>query len=255
MKATVYVSIFIIILVVFFIKIDRDGFLYRQASKIVLPITQEWVTLPEKRLVSVFENNLTLPLNDWTWFKSDLVDYSFSPAGLKIVVNQEAVWWRNKSATGLFNLVDGDFDIQVQALTRKKSDGDSYPDQDYQFGGVILRNPLSNAFMGVENYVFNVVGYRGSRLQVETKTTRNGYSDVVAKNWPSGDAYLKLERRGDRVVMLARELEGQEWLKINAVERSDLPETLEVGLIVYATSGGEGRTDLAVKFRKLKVKQ
>lgn len=108
MKATVYVSIFIMILVVFFIKIDRDGFLYRQASKIVLPITQEWVTLPEKRLVSVFENNLTLPLNDWTWFKSDLVDYSFSPAGLKIVVNQEAVWWRNKSATGLFNLVDGD---------------------------------------------------------------------------------------------------------------------------------------------------
>ena len=185
MKITVYISLIVIIVAVIFIKSDRNGFIYKQVSNLVLPTTQQWVTLPEKRLARIFESELTKPLNDWTWFKSDLVDYSYSSSGLKMVVNQEAVWWKNKSATGLFNLVDGDFSIQIQALTRKKSDGESYPDRDYQFGGIILRNPMSNALMGRESYVFNVVGYRGSKLQVETKTTKNGYSEVVAKNWPS----------------------------------------------------------------------
>ena len=243
------------VLVFAVINMDRNGSFYRGLSKVIYPITLQWVNTPEKRLPSAFHSDLTKKMNDWEWLKSYLVDYRFDQSGLTMMVQQEAVWWRNNSATGLFHLVDGDIDFQVSVKTRKESDNSSYPDNGYQFGGIILRNPSSNAIFSAENYVFNVIGYRGSRLQVETKSTENGYSKVVAKDWLSGDAELKITRHGSRIGMYARELDSPVWIEIDSLIRDDLPDTLELGLIVYSTSVGQQGTDIAINFKNLMVDQ
>lgn len=241
------------ILVMVMFKMDRDGPIYREVSKKVLPITQEWVVIPDKKLSSIFTSDLTKEIYDWKWLKPNLIDYRFNQSGLTMIVKEESVWWRNKSAAGLFHLIDGDVEFQVNVKTRKASDNTSYPDRDYQFGGIILRDPMSNAVFGRENYVFNVIGYRGSKLQVEAKSTKNGFSKVVAKDWPSGDAELKVIRHGHQIKMYAREFHSQHWIEINSLERKDLPDTLELGLIVYSTGVGERGTDIAINFKDLRI--
>ena len=232
---------------------DRDGPFYLEVSKKVLPITQQWVVVSDKKLPSVFESDLTEDIIDWKWLKPNLIDYRFDKSGLTVIVKEESVWWRNNSAAGLFHLIDDDVELQVYVKTRKASDNTSYPDRDYQFGGIILRDPLSNAIFGRENYVFNVVGYRGSKLQVETKSTENGLSKVVAKDWPSGDAELKIVRHGQHIKMYARELHSENWIEINSLERRDFPDTLEIGLIVYSTGVHDRGTDIAINFTDLKI--
>jgi hypothetical protein len=252
-KAFLFLIFLAGIFAIVFFKMDRDGLFYLEVSKKVLPITQEWVVVPDKKLPSVFESDLTKEIIDWKWLKPNLIDYRFDKSGLTMIVKEESVWWRNNSAAGLFHLIDGDVEFQVYVRTRKASDNTSYPDRDYQFGGIILRNPLSNAVFGRENYIFNVIGYRGYKLQVETKSTENGFSKVVAKDWPSGDAELKVVRNGFHIKMYARELHSTNWILINSLERKDLPDTLEIGLIVYSTGVGERGTDIAINFKDLKI--
>lgn len=252
-KAYLSLAFMVGILVMVMLRMDRDGLLYREISKKILPITQEWVAIPDKKLPSVFTSDLTKEINGWQWLKSHLIDYRFDQSGLTMTVKEESVWWRNKSAAGLFQIVDGDVEFQVDVKTRKASDNTSYPDRDYQFGGIILRNPQSNAIFGRENYVFNVIGYRGSKLQVETKSTENGLSKVVVQDWPSGDAELKIIRQGHHMKMYAREFHSQYWIEINSLERKDLPDILELGLIVYSTGVGKRGTDIAINFNNLRV--
>ena len=53
--------------------------------------------------------------------------------------------------------------------------------------------------------------------------------------------------------MYARELNSKTWIEINSLERKDLPDTLELGLIVYSTGVGKKGTDIAVTFKGLKI--
>lgn len=233
--------------------LDRDGGLYRIISKLVFPVSKQLVSVPESRLQSDLEIDLTQPLKGWKWFKPELVEYQFTDKGLVVEAKKESVWWKNKTAASLYHLVEGDIEIQVKVRARKTSDDQSFPAHDYQFGGISLRDPAGGAIFGRENYLFNVVGYRGAGLQIETKNTINGYSDVSGYDWSSADAELKIRRSGSLFEMYARLPESNDWIHVNSFERDDLPEVLELGLIVYAFSHGKGRFDLTVTFEQLSI--
>ena len=235
--------------------VDRDGMSYRIMSKLVFPISKQLLPQQKDILSGDFESDLTAKPKAWKWFKPELVDYQFTDKGLIVEPTEESVWWKNKNAASLYHHINGDFDVQVKVLTRKASHQASYPTQDYQFGGIIIRDPSANAILGRENHVFNVVGYRGGGLQIETKNTANGYSQVSGYDWSSGDAELRIDRTGSQFDMYARLPNSNEWVQVNSFERNDLPDTLEIGLIVYAYSNGKNRYDLTVTFEHINISQ
>lgn len=250
------VVIFLLIIIgVSISMVDRDGLSYKVMSKLVFPLSKQLLPMYENILSGDFESDLTTMPETWQWLKPDLVDYQFTDKGLIVEPTEESVWWKNKRGASLYHHIKGDFDVQVKVITRKASNQASYPDQDYQFGGIILRDPSANAILGRENHVFNVVGYRGGGLQIETKDTTNGYSQVSGFDWSSGDADLRIRRRGSQFDMYARLPLSNKWVQVNSFERKDLPETLEVGLIVYAYSNGKNRYDLTVTFEHIKITQ
>ena len=153
----------------------------------------------------------------------------------------------------LYRSIAGDASVTVSVRTRKRSHNASPPDSEWQFGGVMLRDARGDAWMSRENYVFSVVGFRGKRLQVETKSTKNGASQVDAWDWPTGDGQLRIERRGPDFNLYARQQQSDPWHRLTSYRRPDLPEVLQVGLISYAYSEGRGRQDVQVFFDEFSV--
>lgn len=258
MRWMMWLSVFLILAVLLLASIrgfaDRDGKLYRLASKLTLPLTKNMLSPLRAEMLSPFTASLQEPLPGWQWFQPELVNSHFGNHGLEIKSLTETVWWKNNRGSSYFFPITGDVEAEVTVRTRKQSDPANYPNQDYQFGGIILRDNGSNALFGKESYVFNVIGYRGEGLQVESKSTLDGYSKVSGYDWVSGDARLKVVRKSDDVYLYAQAINSQEWLQVNHFHRPDLPETLELGLIAYAYSYGAGRHDLLVTFSDLSIR-
>lgn len=226
-------------------------------------LLSQWVTPISERMLKPSAAPLPLPFRprladevlakDWQRFQPELVDASPAGASVAMTPLSESVWWKNQRGPMFYRYLQGDADITLAVRTRKRSDDTVPPDMEWQFGGVILRDPAGDAFMSRENYVFSVVGHRGRRLQLETKSTVEGHSQVDAWDWDSGDAELRIERRGNTFTMSARARSGDPWRQLTQYERADLPQLLQLGLIVYAHSEGRGRHDLRVHFDQLSV--
>ncbi len=181
-----------------------------------------------------FEGNVLDP--SWLIVNGNNFKYSVSNGALHITPTTNTLWWED-SASGVLvhKLMSGNFKVTTAVRARRASD----PTQpvgptDYQFGGIMVRDPKSTTN---QNYVFGVVGDRGEALQIETKSTTNNASKINAENWPSGDAQLRLCRVGTMIHVLSRPIGGGSWAIAAPwgppYERPDLPNQLQVGLIAY----------------------
>lgn len=255
MKVTVVIILALILglSAVIYVSQDRDSRFYRKLAKVVKPLISD----PVPELVSLQEGDITLDrlLNntDWKWFQPELVSVSEDQGSMTWVATQENVWWMNWRGPYLFSHVIGDIDISIRVETRKVSDPTAYPDRDFQFAGLMLRDPKSDKWLTNENYVFNVIGYRGEGLQVETKSTVEGWSDVSGYDWETGDAWLRLVRQGAHFRLFAKSLAEDQWRLMSEYHRPDLPETLQLGFIAYAFSYWNGRHDLSARFSELQI--
>jgi hypothetical protein len=97
-------------------------------------------------------------------------------------------------------------------------------------GGLMARNPAGSS----ENYVLGVVGYAEmNQLAIEHKSTTNSKS-VYGETAFSADAELRLCRTGSTFTIYYRNPGDSDWPTfVEPIERADLPETLEVGMIAY----------------------
>lgn len=232
----------------------RDSRYFKLLSMAVMPVSERLVTSGQP-VDKPFRPDLGKDLlgAGWQVFQPELVSVDYRDGSLVMAPTRESVWWINRRGPMLYRYLDGDAVATLSVRARKRSDVEVAPDMEWQFGGVLLRDPRGDAFLSRENYVFNVIGHRGSRLQVETKSTRDGDSRVDAWDWPNGDAELRIERRGNQFTMAARATAADEWRTLISYERPDLPQRLQLGLIVYAYSEGRGRHDLQVFFDRLEV--
>ncbi len=232
----------------------RDSRYHKLLSTVVMPVSERLVAQGEP-VALPFHPDLGTDLvaAGWQPFQIELADVDHRDGSLVMAPTRESVWWINQRGPMLYRYLDGDAVITATVRARKRSDAGAAPDMEWQFGGVLLRDSRGDALVSRENYVFNVIGHRGSRLQVETKSTRNGDSRVDAWDWPNGDAELRIERRGAQFTMAARVTSADEWRTLISYERPDLPQRLQLGLIVYAYSEGRGRHDLQVFFDRLGV--
>lgn len=227
----------------------RDTTYYRWFARVLEPVGRLWLPAGRALTPLPFADDFSGAELDPAWrrFRTEDVRFWLADGALVGETVRESVWWHNQRTTMFSRLVAGDVDLRVNVRTRKASDPQSYPDSNWQFGGLILRDPAGDGWFGLENYVFNVVGHRGSGLQIETKSTLKGESLLRSIDWPSGDAGLRIVRRGGHFSLFARQGEG-EWLPVTDYQRRDLPEQLEAGLILYSASAGTGFHDLRVLF-------
>ncbi|QQS34944.1 MAG: hypothetical protein IPM56_11810 [Ignavibacteriales bacterium] len=189
---------------------------------------------------------------EWTKFNDDMLDMNQAGGKLILTPNIESVWWMKDQGPMFYKNVEGDFSFSTKVETRKASDTTSYPDKLWQFGGIILRAPSSDEESKGENYVFIVVGYRGSKLQVEVKSTKDDKSDVIGIDWPTGDAEVRISRKDNLFYMMARKNSAEEWQVMETYERPDLPAKLQAGIIVYSFSYNKGVGDLTARFDEIK---
>ncbi len=168
---------------------------------------------------------------DWQVVNAETFALSVEGGQLVMVPNRNTVWYMADEGPGVFRDVTGNFRVTTTTYARKASNNDEAVDTGYQFSGIIARNPAGATER--ENYVFNVVGWRGDYMAAETKTTRNDESVVHGPDWESGDAELRICRFNGTFMLADRPVGGDTWNHSITYERRDLPETLQVGPIAY----------------------
>ena len=233
----------------------KDGRVYKLLTKILRPVQAQFV--PEQYLETDYLKSFDQVLKDksWSWYQPGLIDWTLKGEALEVITNQESMWWINSNGSMLFNAVKGDVEISISVSARKETDPSGFTDQAFQFGGIILRDPASDSFLTSENYVFGVIGNRGSNgLQIETKSTYNGWSSVQGADWDTGDVSIKIKRSGILFSIFAKSSGLDDWDLVQEYERRDLPDILQLGLIVYSYSNGKGTHDLRVLFSDMEIR-
>lgn len=235
--------------------ISRNSRMYRRLSKLISPFTKlfhqthtadsEFSTVPIKLDSACIESH-------WRGCQLELVSKTFTDSGLVLKCLRESVWYQNLQGPMLYRYIAGDGVVSMTVRTRKASDTTSYPDTQWQFGGIMFRDPASGSWLSSESYVFNVVGYRHDALQIENKSTHNGYSEVSAVDWDTGDAKLLIERRGPIFTLKAMPIGATEWLDLCQYNRPDFPDVLQLAIIVYSYSEGREIVDLQTEFSDFK---
>ncbi|MCS6913080.1 MAG: hypothetical protein RMK29_18285 [Myxococcales bacterium] len=172
----------------------------------------------------------------WTVLNQTTFRLTLAEGALRMEPTQNVVWWKADRGPGVVQLLRGNFKATTRVHVRSVSDPSKPPGHDYQFGGLIARDPRSDEPAGKENYVFSVIGYRGSYLSAETKSTRDSQSEVAGPPWDSGSAELRICRLGSSVALYDRKLGSDTWHLAITYRRPDLPAELQVGPIAYALS-------------------
>ena len=184
----------------------------------------------------------------WTVINGHTARITVAGGELSIEPTQNVVWYHEAAGPFVYKLVNGNFRVTTTARARKASDSTQFASHGYQFGGLMARSPASGEPGGQEDHVFNVVGYRGEHLSVETKTTKKGKSFVQGPPWPSGDAELRICRVNGQFYLYKRPLGEKPWELAIRYKRPDLPATLQVGPIAYSYTDA---WDLRAKFESV----
>lgn len=172
----------------------------------------------------------------WSADQLELWDIDASQPGRMVMMPYTVTWYGNYEGPLVFKRLGGDFAITTQVHATNRA-GAGAPSRDYSLAGIMIRRPrtddASTWTQGHEAYVFLSLG-RGIApgWQYEVKTTVNSASTLELSPAPGADATLQTARIGDAVITLRRE-PSQPWVVHRRYHRTDLPETLQVGLVSY----------------------
>lgn len=154
-----------------------------------------------------------------------------------------STWYANWRGPMVYKQITGNFAIttQIHISDLDDSDADDIPSSNYSLGGLMIRtptgitNPETDWSSGIENYVFLSLGHGvGSQPQFEVKTTINGNSQLEltsSNGYTTAD--IQIARINNAVITLLR-LPNQDWQVHRRFERTDMPDTLQVGLVTYS---------------------
>jgi beta-lactam-binding protein with PASTA domain len=162
------------------------------------------------------------------------IDQSTTGA-LTIIPTQTPGWFAADDGPLVFKLLSGNFAVHIQVTSDSIANPGQPPGSDFNSAGLMARNPSGAS--GPENYVMLNTGRQDGRIPgrigSETKTTVNSSSTLfIDQGAHFGE--LILCRVGDNFHSF-RFLDGDAgWTATDTFSRSDLPNTLQVGLVVNA---------------------
>ncbi len=181
----------------------------------------------------------------WNADQLQVWDVNETQPGRMVMQPNTVVWYENYRGPMAYKEVTGDFVITTEVhITDRddvgQSDPDDVPDDaHFSLGGVMIRSPrdLTNAPVewtpGGENYVFLSLGHgTDGNFTYEVKTTQDSVSNLELTPTNTNTATLQIARIGNSVITLRRE-PGQDWIVHDRFTRTDMPESLQVGLVSY----------------------
>ena len=195
----------------------------------------------------------TNEINGWQYLNRNLfVAWSNVDAITMIPVMRSS--WEDKDSAGLlYREVEGDFVMEAEIRLSKNSDSLGAPDKGFQQAGLMIRNNAGST----ENYVFVSAGTGGNpNPKVFFKKTVNGKSKTVSVKKGQMNGWLRIERKGNKIMAYQRAGEVGQWEKIGESKIDWIVGKLQIGLAVFASFTGQGPKmipDMKAEFSRITI--
>lgn len=190
----------------------------------------------------------TLPLGDtfdgvaldpsWSVLNPSLATISVSGGQLHLEATMSGggtTWYNNSEGPLVYKAVTGDFDVRTVVSTEDAGSPGNPPPTQYRLAGLLARSPAS--VPGALDWVHVALGSGATAQGVsyEYKSTNDSVSTWATTPTASPDGELRIVRTGSNFDLYWRPDALASWLVIQSFARPDMPATLHVGLMVYAT--------------------
>ncbi len=163
-----------------------------------------------------------------------VLDVDQSTPGALHVEPQVSTWFENYCGPFLFKEIAGDFIVTTRIHVTGLDGG--LPQSEFSLAGLMVKAPDQTPGVwstGEADWIFLSTGMgTGGQPQFETKDTNDGQSELILSPAPTGWLRLRIQRDGTTFTLSARAA-GQPWQVLRIIERTDLPETLQVGMTTY----------------------
>lgn len=165
----------------------------------------------------------------------------------------ESRWKDKEQGPFLWRSVSGNFEIYGRFAITKTMDTAAAPDAGFQAGGLMVRVPRDEP----ENHIFLGLGCMGNpTLKLIQQNTINGRSAIHLTRLEWHAAALRIRRLGNKIELHYLSPETDTWALAREIQRSDLPDTLQVGLAGYAWVPGEApnrHPDLLIQAHGMRI--
>ncbi|WP_309005038.1 hypothetical protein [Pelagicoccus sp. SDUM812005] len=174
----------------------------------------------------------------WGADQMQSVDVGESRGGYLTMVPKTSSWYRDWRGILMYKRIAGDFVATMEVEPRNRA-LDGAPASSYSLAGIMARAPRdsirqpSDWRANGENYIFLSLGTGNNpgHYQFEVKSTVNSASSLeIDAGAPR--AIIQVVRLGE-VFLVLRKLEGGDWEVHRRYRRSDMPDTLQVGITAY----------------------
>ncbi|MEX1365751.1 MAG: hypothetical protein AB1Z98_21670 [Nannocystaceae bacterium] len=169
------------------------------------------------------------------------VDQS-TPGELTLVPLPGVGWFGDFQGPLLYKNVAGDFVVETFVTAGNAGDPLQPPTQLFNSAGLLVRDPDHGP--GTEDWLMHNAGYQATFVGTEGKTTV-GSSSVLTLVPGSHRLRLRVCRFGSRIVLARQDEPGAAFVATHDYDRPDLPDELQVGLIVNGWGANEDQPNPA----------
>lgn len=199
-------------------------------------------------ITTTTSTSTTLPLGDafdgasldpsWSVLNPGLVTISVSGGSLHLEATMSGAgttWYNDSQGPLVYKAVTGDFDVRTVVSTEDPGNPGNPPPTQYRLAGLLARDPASAP--GALDWVHVALGSGATAQGVsyEYKSTAASVSTWATTPTASPDGELRIVRTGAVFDLYWRPDALASWLLIQSFVRADMPATLHVGLMIYAT--------------------
>jgi len=191
-------------------------------------------------------------VNDWQYLNRNLF-VSYQKEDTITMIPTMKCWWEDEKSGGmLFKEMNGDFFIETK-INITKTNTAEMPDKGFQQAGIIIRKKDEQK----ENYVFLSIGTGGNPTpKISFKKTTDNKSKTFAEKMNDMNGWLRLEKKGNKLIALYRSGIDKEYKKIGEYISEWLNSEIQIGLAAYAGFPGDGpkmKPDMKAELTQLKI--
>lgn len=156
-----------------------------------------------------------------------------------VIIPQSSGWYGNfHRGPFLFKEIKGNFSVTTKIKVAGKNT--NTPARSYSLAGLMVRSPRPDSVKknakSVENWLFLSTGSatKKGKPQFESKNTVNGKSKLKVFEAKQGWLYISIIRIDNKFYQLYKFSENEEWVLLRVIERNDMPNELQVGMLAYS---------------------
>ena len=182
----------------------------------------------------------------WNASHMEEIDVDSLVEGHMNMMPYSTAWFQNRRSNLYYKEVVGDFIFTTKVYATDRAEI-SHPGASYSLSGAMLRAPkdMTDAATewspGEENYVFLSLGFAATNHpscpscpgpHFEVKSTTNSSSSLNVSSIDTAAADIRIARIDNAIIVLYA-LPGEAFQVRQRYNRSDFPDTLQVGLVAY----------------------